>query len=393
MPGGAGTGFRSAKPDEHRPARSVANVAHRPVAALAPPVAEVMAAYRLRLSGEAARQLGSVAGHHATSRGTLALCCIEAVNRPRDGTQSKMRNIYVGATYSVLCSTAHKTDAANDDHGDLLDIIRARCGLRDFGDVVREARQFLNLPRSEPTPADAPTSLWTPRASAHSARRLFAASRPISGTLAETYLRNRRISPLIELGDLTSLRFHPRCFYRADADSPNESLPAMIAAVTDLDGAITGVQRTWLDPSGRGKAAIETPRRAMGNLLGNAVRFGVALDSLAAGEGIETVLSLRSVMPTLPMAAALSSAHLAALLFPKSLRRLYVVRDNDSAGNRATARLVDRANAAGIEAIVLSPRLKDFNDDLRALGVDAMRSWLQTQLAREDVARFPISET
>jgi hypothetical protein len=40
-----------------------------------------MAAYRLGIAGEAARQLGSVAGHHATPRSALALCCVEAVNR------------------------------------------------------------------------------------------------------------------------------------------------------------------------------------------------------------------------------------------------------------------------------------------------------------------------
>ena len=67
MPGGAGTGLRSAEPDEHRPAGRVANVAHRPVAALAPPVGQVMAADRLGIAGEAARQFGSVAGHHANS--------------------------------------------------------------------------------------------------------------------------------------------------------------------------------------------------------------------------------------------------------------------------------------------------------------------------------------
>ena len=81
MPGGAGTRFRSAEPDEHRPAGRIANVAHRPVATPAPPVGQVMAAHRLGITREAARQLGSVAGHHATSRSTLALCCVEAVNR------------------------------------------------------------------------------------------------------------------------------------------------------------------------------------------------------------------------------------------------------------------------------------------------------------------------
>ena len=101
MPGSAGTGFRSAEPDEHRPAGRIANVAHRPVAALAPPVGQVMAAHRLGIAGEAARQFGSVAGHHETSRNALALCCVEAVNRPWDSTQSQMRNITLGSTYSV----------------------------------------------------------------------------------------------------------------------------------------------------------------------------------------------------------------------------------------------------------------------------------------------------
>src|SRR5206468_10383093 len=71
MPDGAGTGFRSAEPNEHRPAGRIANVAHRPIAALAPPVGQVMAAYRLGITGEAARQFGSVAGHHATSRSAM----------------------------------------------------------------------------------------------------------------------------------------------------------------------------------------------------------------------------------------------------------------------------------------------------------------------------------
>jgi CubicO group peptidase (beta-lactamase class C family) len=63
---------------------------------------------------------------------------------------------------------------------------------------------------------------------------------------------------------IDSLRFHPRCYYRPEADAPTEIWPAMIAAVTDLQGRITGAHRTWLDPSGRDKAPVDTPRRAMG---------------------------------------------------------------------------------------------------------------------------------
>ena len=75
-----------------------------------------------------------------------------------------------------------------------------------------------------------------------------------------------------------------------------------------------GSIRTALIAFDSAKAPIDTPRRAMGDLLGNAVRFGVADDDvLVAGEGIETMLSLRCVLPTLPMAAALSANHLAAM--------------------------------------------------------------------------------
>jgi hypothetical protein len=126
----------------------------------------------------------------------------------------------------------------------------------------------------------------------------------------------------------------------------------------------------------------------MGDLLGNAVRLGVAGDVMAAGEGIETMLSLRCVLPTMPMAAALSAAHLAAILFPETLRRLYIARDDDPAGDGAMAALIDRAQSVGIEAITLSPRLGDFNEDLRALGPDALRAALRIQIAPQDVARF-----
>ena len=62
---------------------------------------------------------------------------------------------------------------------------------------------------------------------------------------------------------------------------------------------------------------------------------------MAAGEGIETMLSLRCVLPDMPMAAALSAAHLAAILFPATLRRLYIARDDDPAGDGAVDSLID----------------------------------------------------
>ena len=121
--------------------------------------------------------------------------------------------------------------------------------------------------------------------------------------------------------------------------------------------------------------------------------FGLTtgIDVLAAGEGIETMLSLRCILLAMPMTAALSAGHLAAILLPAGLRRLYVARDADPAGDRAVANLTERAQAAGIEVITLSPCLSDFNDDLRELGHAELRARLRGQIAPEDVVRFMTS--
>ena len=277
------------------------------------------------------------------------------------------------------------TDAATGQHGDLLDLIALNQGLEHLREVLDEARSFLSLPRPEPPPNRFRRQPPAPMGSPESARRLFGMAQPISGTIAEAYLRNRGITAL---HDAAALRFHPRCYYRPDIDAPTEIWPALIAAVTDLAGSITGAHRTWLDPSGADKAPVDTPRRATGHLLGNGVRLGVVTDVMAAGEGIETMLSVRSALPDLPMVAGLSANHLAALLFRVTLRRLYVVRDDDPAGDFAVATLTERAQAAGIEAFTLSPTLGDFNEDLRRLGIDHLRAALREQLAPEDVSQY-----
>ena len=188
------------------------------------------------------------------------------------------------------------------------------------------------------------------------------------------------------------MRFHPRCFYRGDeadpADTARDTWPALIAAATDGSRTITGVHRTWLKPSGEAKAAVSTPRRSMGLISGQGVRIGKARGIVAVGEGLETMLSLRVVLPNLPIIAAGSANHLHALLLPDGLRRLYVAEDNDPAGRRATASVMTRAEAVGIEAKRLAPVLGDFSDDLRQLGREALHVALRVQLAPEDVERF-----
>jgi Toprim domain len=54
---------------------------------------------------------------------------------------------------------------------------------------------------------------------------------------------------------------------------------------------------------------------------------------------------------TLSESAALSANHLAALLLPPTLRRLYIARDADAAGDTAFAALTQRAEAAALRRL------------------------------------------
>jgi len=282
------------------------------------------------------------------------------------------------------------TDAATGDHGDLLDMIAVSCGHANLGETLAEARRFLSLPSSDagsqaPRP---PRSRRARAGSAEAAVRLWAASKPIAGTPVRTYLASRALR---RGGDLPALRCHPHCYYRRseeDGTSVKPAYPAMIAAVTDLEGSLRGVHRTWLDPARSTKADVVYPRRAMGHLLGRGVRFGLACEVMAFGEGIETMLSLREIAPRLPLVAGLSAAHLAALEFPAPLRRLYVARERDEAGRAAFATLAERAAPLGIDVVPLDPRLDDFNSDLLAMGGPQLAAMIAAQMHVVDAERM-----
>ena len=303
-----------------------------------------------------------------------------------DARNTPGRSLYVrlcGPDYGPGAA-GHWTDSATGEHGDLLDLIGRRRNLPRLVDALDEARSFLALPH----PSDPPTrarATPAPSKTPEAARRLFAAGFPIPGTPAETYLRARRITAPL---DWPALRYRPSVYYRETGQAPLETWPALLAAATDLDGHITGIQRTWLDPQHPRKAPLADPRRALGHLLGNGVRLGTATDTLAAGEGLETMLALKSVLPRLPVIAGLSANHLAALEFAPAWRRLYVARDNDAAGINAANRLHERGAAAGIEIRDLVPVHADFNLDLCRLGPVAMLAHLVSQLVPSDLAQF-----
>jgi len=294
-----------------------------------------------------------------------------------DCRNTKGRSMYVRLKPTARSAAGRWTDSATAEYGDILDIIAASIGAASHADAIIEAKKFLGSAASLSL-ADCRSRDRRPACAAERAARLFEWGRPVGGTLAERYLRNRGIAPHIAG---SAIRFNPTCYRTLDA-STRDASPATLAAVRDNDGRITGVMRTYLRRCDGDVRVIM--RKAMGDLAGNGVRFGPNAAIMAVGEGVETVLSLRMAMPGMSMVAALSAAHVAAFNPPTNLHRLYVAIDRDAAGRSAAMRLRYRLEPLHIVVIDLTPERKDFNDDLIADGRSMLRARIGDQLHAED---------
>ena len=268
-------------------------------------------------------------------------------------------------------------DAALDQHGDLLDLIRHATGAHSLREALAEASRFLARPL---TPASSHTDTYDRTAAA---RNLWNRCRPLNRTHAEKYLIARGIRRC----RFPALRFHRALPYRPDAGGWRR-YPALVAAVASDDGEVHGVHRTWLDPVRPVLARVSRPRKALGRIHGLAVRFGepTKASTLLVGEGIETVLSLVTVLPHGALratvssgtfaAAALSAGSLGAFVPPGHVTRLIVAQDRDKAGGLAARRLQLRCTRLGIASAVMLPAGNDFNDDLRTFGPEPLATRL-----------------
>ena len=267
------------------------------------------------------------------------------------------------------------TDYAEDSYGDLLDVIEIQLRTTK-GQAVAEAERWLGLPNRTPKRSrkvDEPTSAV---ASSKAARRLFERGVPISDTPAEAYLRSRGITVFGP-----ALRYCATTCYRSEPDVSIRWLPALLCAITDSAGLIVGVNRIYLTRGGT-LADVPEPKKVLGRLRHCAVRFGAPGNVLVVGEGVETVLSIKTALPQLPIAAALTASNLSAFEPPERFRELWIARDADPPGQRAARRLVDRLKAERppLRWKVLDPGDGDFNDRLKASGRSELASDLRAAL-------------
>ena len=244
-----------------------------------------------------------------------------------------------------------------------------------FNDIANEARRFLACRiRAGPESAKRRT-LRAPTGSPEAARRLFAMSKPIAGTVVEAYLRHRGITPLHEtascafthaatIGPTSTAR--PRPGQRWSPRSPIST------------GRVTGVHRTWLDPAVR-----PLPRRRLRCRDGrwvtcSATRFASGRRRSDGGRRRHRDDAVAARFCPTCRWPPLSRPRIS----PACCSRIRCAGSTSFATRtrQATARWKPcsiAADAAGIEAIALTPRIDDFNEDLRTLGLGSDEGFAQ----------------
>ena len=198
-----------------------------------------------------------------------------------------------------------------------------------------------------------------------------------AGDAVANYLGSRGID-ILAVPHREALRLHPSLPYWFTGDREPRVVhegPAMIAAVTGQDNALSGVHVTWLCDGGCGKARIEVggerqhARKMIGAPMGGHVRFGPAGRHLIVGEGIESTLS---VLVALGGSAwsALSLANLRAAV-PETVETLALAVDSDESDPALAARqkriAVAAHSARGVSVHPLHPPSgMDWNDVVMA---------------------------
>lgn len=186
------------------------------------------------------------------------------------------------------------------------------------------------------------------------AKRLWDATVPIAGTIAETYLERRNI-----VARSTEIRFHPRAQL---GSKPNVRFyPALIAAIRD-DRGLVAVHRTFLDARSGWKAAIPDPKRMLGRPGTGAVRLAPAGPVLGLAEGVETALSAMDILG-FPVWAVLGNERFGIVSIPAGVQRLIILRDPDKGGQRASDLAANQAREGlSIETLLPPGKGKDWND-------------------------------
>jgi len=221
------------------------------------------------------------------------------------------------------------------------------------------------------------------------ANALWNKGQPITGTIAERYLREHR---KIKIPLPPDFRFLPDFKDKTSG----KFFPCLMVAARSAEGEITAVQITYLDPETAEKAKIEVPKKSFGMIKGSAVIIQEAdlkdkeLEPtvLFVAEGVETALSLKEAGLRGTIKASLGLSNIRRLVPENPITHIVLCADHDTPGSPAAKsfeKSVSELPGRGFTVTVIKPeKLKeDFNDVLKEKGPQGVREILKDALPYE----------
>jgi hypothetical protein len=261
------------------------------------------------------------------------------------------------------------SDFSTGQKGDALDLVGAVLGLGK-GDAIGWAKRWLRFEDGEAALPARPAS--TPTLSTSGApsdpdrwRWPWQRMRPISGTIAETYLRSRGLSFHDPEGEV--LRFAERHARRSPAGE-QERHPAMLDLLRDIrTGEPCGTINVYLAADGRDRLRDPKGKTSWGQAAGAAVMLDDFADvtlGLVIAEGVETAIALW-MTGLRPVWALGGAGNLARFPVLGGIETLSIAADADEPGQRAAAEVTRRWRSAGREVLTVAPPTGDWADQAR----------------------------
>ncbi len=261
---------------------------------------------------------------------------------------------------------------------------------KDFGETLEVAAKLLGL--SESQKMDVPKGefnkkedyLKDNRQASFSddekkriafAQKIAGETLPITGTIAERYLKEHRA---IQKDLPGTLRFHPALYSSLNKTTS----PALIAIAKNKDGEVQAIQATYLDTDTANKANLSVVKQTFGVLKGAVVSLQEGSSRqhpVMYAEGIETALSLREAEPDKAIHAVLGSSNFKNISTGSD--KVILALDNDG-NNKATQKMIEHAcenlQQDGKTIFVNQPDevKKDYNDVLKEKGVEAIKQFI-----------------
>lgn len=243
-------------------------------------------------------------------------------------------------------------------HGDGFELLSRFLSVSIF-DALELVERFCGLPvpsrreRREEKCSDTTESFGRHETPYH--LQLWREAHPVMrGDAVWRYLENRGLH---QQKPPVDIRTHEALLYW-DEDVGQARFPAMLARMTDADGIVTAVHRTYLTEDGV-KAPVAVPKKitATSSIRGAVVQLGEPDAVLGIAEGIETALAAAEWFE-MAVWAAIGAENLANFsAVPAGVRRVVIFADNDAnfVGQEAAYRLAKRLVSSGFQVEVALP--------------------------------------